>query len=299
MSKPTRAPERLALLRAGLVERRRAVGPWTPGRGLGVAALGLTAVALVAPALTHANATDGGSASARVAPVASSAATASSATATPRGAGSATSPSAPNGADARTASATAMSQPVAAVPTRASGTTRVLAVPGADSGAAGRTVRYTVEVEEGAGVDEGEYARIVREVLTDRRGWETQDGVHFVNVPPDRATAGDPVDVRITLASPDTVDRMCAPLTTEGQVSCNNGDRVALNSVRWTQGVPYYPDDLLHYRIYLVNHEVGHAIGHDHESCPAPGRAAPVMLQQTLGLQGCTNYPWPVPGQDR
>lgn len=185
-----------------------------------------------------------------------------------------------------------------AVPTRAAGTTRVLAVPGADSAAAGRTVRYTVEVEDGAGVDEAQYAQVVRDVLTDKRGWETQDKVHFVNVSPDAARGGERPDVRITLASPDTVDRMCAPMLTEGQVSCFNGDRVALNAVRWTQGVPYYPDDLLHYRIYLVNHEVGHAIGHGHEGCPAPGRPAPVMLQQTLGLQGCTRYPWPVPGQE-
>lgn len=197
-----------------------------------------------------------------------------------------------------TTKSTPVATPPAAthVPTAASGTTHVLTVPGQDSGAHGRIMRYTVEVEDGAGVDEAEFARTVRAVLTDKRGWETQDGVHFVNVAPEAAGRGEPVDVRITLASPLTVDKMCAPLDTEGQVSCRNGARVAINSRRWTEGVESYAGDLARYRIYLINHEVGHAVGYDHQDCPGLGKPAPVMLQQTLGLHGCTKYPYAVPG---
>ncbi len=45
-----------------------------------------------------------------------------------------------------------------------------------------RPVRFSVEIEDGLRVDEAEYARTVRQVLTDGRGWEVADGVHFVHV---------------------------------------------------------------------------------------------------------------------
>lgn len=156
-----------------------------------------------------------------------------------------------------------------------------------------RLVHYTVETEGGLGADSAELARVVSTVLTDPRGWQAQDGVQFVNVPPVEAAKGAAVDVRVTLASPDTTDRLCAPLETRGEVSCHNGGRAVLNLRRWMLGVEAYGTDLAAYRTYLVNHEVGHALGHGHVSCPGPGKDAPVMMQQTYGLDGCAAWPWP------
>jgi hypothetical protein len=179
---------------------------------------------------------------------------------------------------------------------RGSGTMTVVAVPAAALGTpptSGRTVRWTLETEGGLGVDTTALATTVATVLADPRGWQPKDGVRFVNVAPADAAKGADVDLRITLASPDTTDRLCAPLKTRGQVSCHNGGRVVLNARRWLLGAEAYGTDVAAYRTYLVNHEVGHGLGHGHAYCGGTGKVAPVMMQQTYGLKGCTAWPWP------
>ena len=179
---------------------------------------------------------------------------------------------------------------------RGSGTTTVVAVPAAALGTprtSGRTVRWTLETEGGLGVDATALATTVATVLADPRGWQTKDQVRFVNVSPAEAAKGTDVDLRITLASPDLTDRLCAPLKTRGQVSCHNGGRVVLNARRWLLGAEAYGTDVAAYRTYLVNHEVGHGLGHGHAYCGGAGKTAPVMMQQTYGLKGCAAWPWP------
>ena len=72
-------------------------------------------------------------------------------------------------------------------------------------------------------------------------------------------------------------------------------DRAVINLARWATAVPDYHGDIATYRQYVVNHEVGHALGNGHEPCPGPGQIAPVMLQQTLSLDGCVKNAWPYP----
>jgi hypothetical protein len=76
--------------------------------------------------------------------------------------------------------------------------------------------------------------------------------------------------------------------------------RVVLNVARWTRGAKAYAGDLATYRLYAVNHEVGHALGHNHSHECLAGGLAPVMMQQTIGTKTasgkiCQPNPWPYP----
>jgi hypothetical protein len=145
-----------------------------------------------------------------------------------------------------------------------------------------------VLVEGGLGVDGGAFAQEVDRVLADPRSW-TAGGRRSLQRVDSRA------DLRVVLASPETTDRLCAPLTTHGRLSCGSGHTAVLNAARWLTGATAYAGRLEDYRAYLVNHEVGHTLGRGHAGCPGAGRLAPVMMQQTLGVGGCRPSPWPFP----
>lgn len=148
--------------------------------------------------------------------------------------------------------------------------------------------RYDVRVEKGLALDPDQTAKTIAEVLNDERSWRGYGRWRFQLV-----SAGQQADLHLYLVTPGTTDRLCAPLLTRGEVSCQAGNKVVLNAKRWMFGVKYYGDDLTSYRRYLVNHEVGHSLGYNHVRCPGPGRPAPVMMQQTKGLEGCRKNPWP------
>src|SRR5699024_239080 len=105
-------------------------------------------------------------------------------------------------------------------------------------------------------------------------------------------------DLRVLVASPGTVDEMCAPLATKSEYSCGRYGHAALNAERWINGADPFADaggSITDYRRYMVNHEVGHLLGHQHRTCPAAGELAPVMVQQTITLGGCEPNGWAYP----
>ena len=81
--------------------------------------------------------------------------------------------------------------------------------------------------------------------------------------------------------------------------SCRVGRYVVINAGRWAHGSPYFTGDLTTYRQMLVNHETGHWLGLGHQSCPRRGALAPVMQQQSKGMQGCRPNAWPLPTEVR
>ena len=147
-------------------------------------------------------------------------------------------------------------------------------------------VAYRVEnrVRDGSG---NGLSTFVAQILADDRSWKSA-GFEFVEDPTARFS--------IVLAEPAEVDRLCLPLRTGGEVSCQNGPVVAINAIRWRQAIPEWDKSLADYRTYVVNHEVGHLVGMRHPApqCPVPGGPNSVMNQQTRGLAGCGANWWPL-----
>lgn len=163
----------------------------------------------------------------------------------------------------------------------------------------GQKYRYRVDVEEGLGLDAALFAEAVQKTLNDERSWAHGGGRTF-----ERISSGRP-DFVITLASPGTTAVWCAKSgldTTVDNVSCNSSatERVMINAYRWAQGAETYGDQIHAYRQMLINHEIGHRLGYEHETCDKDGELAPVMQQQskflTYGGITCKANPWPYPG---
>jgi len=173
------------------------------------------------------------------------------------------------------------------VPQRGDG--HLVTVPGdVPAPGSGRVVRVRVEVESGLNVDGPAFARFVLATLNDPRSWGHGGVLTF-------ARTDGTATIRVVLASPDTSAAMCRPLITFGKLSCGSGNTAVLTLYRWVRAIPGYGNDKTGYRRYVVNHEVGHTLGHGHVTCPGTGSLAPVMMQQTKGLDGCRPNPWPFP----
>ncbi|WP_433300524.1 DUF3152 domain-containing protein [Actinoplanes sp. CA-030573] len=157
-------------------------------------------------------------------------------------------------------------------------------------GRAGRLHRFHVAVEKPAGPGQPAlFAEEVDRTLGDHRSW-IAGSLRLQRVPP-AASA----DFTIYLASARTSEKMCRTggLETDGYTSCRVPGKVILNDDRWESSIRGYGAPLATYRAYAINHEVGHQLGHGHETCPGRGKPAPVMMQQTLGLKGCVANSWP------
>jgi hypothetical protein len=171
-------------------------------------------------------------------------------------------------------------------------------VPGEDRAPGDAPVRkkYRVDVEKDLGLDGKLFAEAVQKTLNDRRSWAGKGRMAF-----DRTSAGD-ADFVVTLASPVTTNIWClkSSLETLSQnVSCDSAatERIMINAFRWAGGSPTFGDErIFAYRQMLINHEVGHRLGYDHEVCTEDGALAPLMMQQTKTLETdgkkCRPNPW-------
>jgi Protein of unknown function (DUF3152) len=180
-----------------------------------------------------------------------------------------------------------------------------------------KVFRYTVEVENGLDLTmfggDNAFAEMVDQTLGNPKGWTHNPQFAFV-----RIDNGKP-DFRISLVSPVTVRDGCG-YEFRLETSCYNPvygperqARVFINEARWVRGAVPFEGDVGSYRQYVINHEVGHAIGYvRHEPCEQQGGLAPVMMQQTFSTSNddaakfdpdyvkadgktCRFNPWPYP----
>ncbi|MGR4847689.1 DUF3152 domain-containing protein [Streptomyces sp. LARHCF252] len=159
----------------------------------------------------------------------------------------------------------------------------------------GATLRYRVDVEDGIDLSASDVAEQVEDVLADRRGW-TADGRSAF-----RRVSSGPTDFVVKVATAGTVDKICGQygLDTGGEVNCNVAKNVMVNLKRWLLATPVYAKDVKAYRALIINHEVGHFLGHGHVGCPGPGKPAPAMMQQIKGMRGCAPNVWPYDEEGR
>ncbi|MDH6217924.1 hypothetical protein M2283_005256 [Streptomyces pseudovenezuelae] len=167
--------------------------------------------------------------------------------------------------------------------------TFVTAPGGSERVGKGRALRYKVEVENGIELSGEDTAEQVERILADPRGW-TADGHSGFQ----RVSTG-ATDFVVKVATPGTVDKVCGEygLETGGEVNCSVAHNVMVNLKRWEEATPVYAKDVTSYRALIINHEVGHFLGHGHVTCPAKGGPAPAMMQQIKGMHGCTPNVWP------
>jgi hypothetical protein len=211
--------------------------------------------------------------------------------------------SAPASSQSQSLSQSPSLPPDSAIPRKGSGSFATAPGTGEVIGTGRRLVRYRVELE--TGITWGDipkwtptsFGATVDDILAAPQGWTwsarrpvTNAKVHLSKASWSfQRVRSSRYDVRIRLATPDTVNRACgaAGLSTEGVYSCKFGKTIMINLRRWLRGAPDYPVSIDDYHTGVINHEMGHFLGFNHMSCAGPGKPGPVMQTQTIDLQGC------------
>lgn len=142
-----------------------------------------------------------------------------------------------------------------------------------------------------------EFSDTVFSTLNDPRGWPRAGAVFQENEGADPNTDPNACSMTLTLAAADQMTSFSTECSDE--YSCRVGNDVIINIDRWnnaTEGWRNAGGTVERYRTMVINHEVGHRLGHlDNElTCPAVNQPAPLMQQQSMDLLGCVPNEWPL-----
>ncbi|MBV8082881.1 MAG: DUF3152 domain-containing protein [Candidatus Eremiobacteraeota bacterium] len=152
-------------------------------------------------------------------------------------------------------------------------------------GSVERTFTYAIAQRGAIHADMHAFAAFVSRVYADPRGWSLGGRVAFRQV-----QTG--ADFTVWLASADEMASFGGGCSR--QWDCRAGRDIVINQTRWFGGSLFWHGALDDYRTMILNHETGHWLGLDHQSCPAPGALAPVMMQQSKGTAACIPNPRPL-----
>ena len=149
-------------------------------------------------------------------------------------------------------------------------------------------INFSLKIDSTLGLKVDCIGNLITSILNDTRGWVKVTEKEFQLV--DNVES----EFEFIFASPEKTDELCYPLETNGIYSCRNEQQIIINFFRWVNGAIDFGSDLETYRLYLINHEVGHILEWGHVGCPKEGALAPVMMQQSKSTMGCEPYGWPI-----
>ena len=149
-------------------------------------------------------------------------------------------------------------------------------------------INFSLKLDSSLGLNVECLGKLIPSILNDSRGWIKVTDKEFQLV--DNSES----EFEFIFASPEKTDELCFPLETNGIYSCRNEQQIVINYFRWINGAIDFGSDMETYRLYLINHEVGHILGWGHVGCPKEDALAPVMMQQSKSTMGCAPYGWPI-----
>ncbi len=133
---------------------------------------------------------------------------------------------------------------------------------------------------------------MIQRILDDPRGWRGQNYI-FVDV--DDITEADVIISKESSAR--MKRRFTAPelygLSVTTRYTDGRPAEIWIHADNWNKVPPDFVGSKRLYREYVIQHEMGHVLGYNHERPINISELCPVMYQQTKGTRGiCKSNPW-------